>query len=290
MKISLIIVAYKSADVLLKCMDSFKENNDLGNDIEVIIVDNSPEENRVLAEIKRSNLKEFVYIPAENNGFGAGNNIGAKKAKGEILAFINPDIIFIEPIFKNVYREFQQNSNLMILGGKLLHNDLTPTFSFYFDYKYSYIKKWTLKMWNCINKFDSKNMYIAGADIFIRRDAFFKAGMFDENIFMYYEEPDLTRRIMKTFANYTIKFSPHIRMIHLEKMSTPKTTNSIKYEIDSLIYYGKKYNLNYTKKINFEYKYLKIKYFIYKMLKSNKSLYIYKNIEYIKEKYSRFLI
>ena len=79
----------------------------------------------------------------------------------------------------------------MLMGGKLLFEDLKPGFSFYFDYKPSIIKKWSLKLWNRKDRYDEKNMYIAGADLFVRRDAFCEAGKFDENIFMYYEEPDL---------------------------------------------------------------------------------------------------
>ena len=133
-KISVIIVAYKSANILKRCLDSIAKYNDLGDELEVIVVDNSPEGFRVQSEIEKSNYKNFKYIAADNKGFGAGNNIGAKVAGGEILAFLNPDIILIEPIFKGIYQEFLQDSKVEMLGVKLLYEDMKIGFSFYYDY------------------------------------------------------------------------------------------------------------------------------------------------------------
>ena len=55
-------------------------------------------------------------------------------------------------------------------------------------------------------------------------------------------------------------------MIHLEKKSTPNTLNSVKYEFDSAIYYGKKYKLNYKRKVEFEIWYYKLKFIFYSLI------------------------
>lgn len=116
MKVSVIIVAFKSSDILIRCLDSIGKFNDLGEELEVIIVDNSPEDSRVENAIKVSAFQSYKYYAANNNGFGAGNNIGAARAKGEILAFINPDIILIEPIFGKIYECFAHDQRLCLLG------------------------------------------------------------------------------------------------------------------------------------------------------------------------------
>lgn len=269
MKISVITVAYKSADILEKSIRSIFQYNDIGDDLEYILVDNSPIEDRVNKRLSKEILDQIIYIPADNKGFGAGNNKGAAVAKGEILAFINPDIILIEPIFKSICHEFDINENMAMMGCKLLYEDLASGFSFYFDYKYSVLKKWTLKLWNKLNYFDSNSMYLSGADMFIRKSVFQKCGRFDENIFMYYEEPDITRRIKKS-CNGDVLFNKSIKMIHLEKKSTPNTLNSVKYEFDSAIYYGKKYKLNYKRKVEFEIWYYKLKFIFYSLINSSK--------------------
>ena len=280
MKISVITVAYKSPDILQKSIDSFFKYNDLGSEIEYILVDNSPEDERVSQKLSEETLQKIIYIPTDNNGFGAGNNIGVSVAKGEIIAFINPDIIFIEPIFSKVYNKFRENNQLGMMGGKLLYDDLSSGFSYYYDYQYSFVKKWTIKLCNRINYFNPKKMYISGANIFIRKDLFVLSGLFDENIFMYYEEPDLTRRLNK-LGDYVIEYDKKIKMIHLERKSTPNGINSVKYEFESALYYGKKYNLNYNKKIIFEYHYLLLKMSIYKYLNKEKYESLKLSCEYL---------
>ena len=132
-------------------------------------------------------------------------------------------------------------------------------------------------------------MYIAGADLFVRRDAFCEAGKFDENIFMYYEEPDLIRRLRKVQKDCKIVYEPGIRMIHLEKKSTPMSMNMIGHEMDSCIYYGKKYGLDYKKKIRFEYRYYKLKRMVYKVLKNQKAERMNEIIQYLNENYIKIL-
>ncbi len=268
MKISVIIVAYINSEVLVKCLKSIEKYNDIGECLEIIIVDNSPAEKRVEKAIIENGCKFTKYIPADNKGFGAGNNIGASHATGNILAFLNPDIILIQPIFSKVQKHFESNTNLALLGGKLLYEDLSSAFSFYYDYKIGLIYKWSLKLWNKLNIFNHRSMFISGANLFIRSEIFEEAGKFDENIFMYYEETDLTRRIRKS-SKQEIKFDKNLKMIHLERKGSPISPKMVDYEISSSIYYGKKYGLDYKKKLKFELQYLNIKIFIYKLI--NKS-------------------
>ena len=53
MKISVIIVAYKSGDILVKCLDSIAKYNDIEDELEVIVVDNSPEDERIERDLSK---------------------------------------------------------------------------------------------------------------------------------------------------------------------------------------------------------------------------------------------
>lgn len=284
MRISVIIVAYINSDVLIKTLKSIEKYNDIGSDLEVIVVDNSPEDKRVNVAITEKNCKFDKYIPADNRGFGAGNNLGASVASGDVLAFLNPDIILIQPIFSLINRRFETDKDLALLGGKLLYENLTPAFSFYYDYKASILSKWMIKLWNKLNHYNSRNMYIAGADLIIRKETFESIGRFDENIFMYYEEPDLVRRI-KRIPSAKIIFDKSIKMIHLERKGSPISPKMVEYEIDSAVYYAQKYGLNYRKRLKFECRYAQLKLLIYKILKKTK----WKELEEIIDVYKRKL-
>ena len=289
MKMSVIIVAYKSGDVLLKCLDSIEMYNDLGSDLEVIIVDNSPEEERVDKVISATKLHDYTYIPANNDGFGAGNNIGARIAQGEVLAFINPDIILIEPVFRGVYEDFQNNDKLALEGVRLLYEDRMPGFSFYYDFNTKLWRNWTIKFWNKVGHFDSKRMFISGANLFVRKEVFCEVGMFDENMFMYYEEPELIRRIKNFNNEYLIAFNPTFNMIHLEKKSTPTSVNMIGHAWESAIYYGKKHGLNYKDKINFEYRYYYFKMLVLGLVNKEKAMKQKELVVYLKKEFGEHL-
>ena len=222
MKISLVIVAYKNGNILLDCLNSIEKYNDLKDELEVIVVDNSPINERVESFVRQSNMQNIQYIPSDNKGFGAGNNVGAKVSQGEVIGFINPDIVLIEPIFKQIYSDFKKNSNVAIEVIRLLKKDLSPV------------------------------------------------GMFDENIFMFFEESDLTSRIKNKYPHAEVKFNKGLKMIHLEGGCTDASKERIKMSWDSMIYYGKKNHLNYKKKVCFEYGYYKFKKCIFSLISQSK--------------------
>ncbi|MGN0384182.1 MAG: glycosyltransferase [Eubacterium sp.] len=263
--LSLVIVAYENWKIVQDELDSLVKYNDLGNKLEVIVVDNSSEDKRIGKYIKEDWPFDYTYVLSENKGFGYGNNRGVELARGRIIGFVNPDILYIEPIFKKMVDFFDDPSVIMV-GNRLLNADRKWTFSFYNDYRYSPLDKNLLKFYNKRGIYKEKKMYIAGCNMFVRKEDFIKAGMFDENIFMYYEEPDLIRRLRANNKDGKVVFSKDTHMIHLQRESTPQSDFAVIQEIKSCIYYGKKYNLNYKGKIKADYRYNKFISRVGKML------------------------
>lgn len=97
MKYSLIIVAYKAADALGRCLDSLEKNPpaDSQHEAEIVIVDNSPEAvdipNRLLHALLIRYVRVIIVRDGINRGFAEGCNEGARHANGQSLVFINPD-------------------------------------------------------------------------------------------------------------------------------------------------------------------------------------------------------
>src|SRR5437868_6996195 len=100
MKLSLVTLNYKKPQLIIGCISSLykihKEEFEKNN-FEVIIVDNSSQDNSV--EIIGNHIKKFkyknIYVIAnkKNEGFGAGNNVGAKNAQGFYICFLNNDTV-----------------------------------------------------------------------------------------------------------------------------------------------------------------------------------------------------
>lgn len=251
MKLSVIIVSYENCEILRDCIESIKKFNDLKDDTEIIISDNSITNN--VYEMVKKDYPDVQIIKNNNIGFGPANNRAVDISSGEYLLFLNPDTILLEPIFQFTVDKFEQQSNLALFGIKLLNINGTANNSFFaMD---NYTLSWTLLM-KVFSKFDiylDGKMYIAGADLFVRKSAFEAAGRFDENIFMYYEEPDLIKRIKNLPYDYITDFFPEKKMIHLEGATENKDVPSIvrkaERSIETYKYYCKKWNISFYENV-----------------------------------------
>lgn len=283
MKLSLIIVAYKKPDILDECLSSIDKYNNLDKDLEVIVVDNSPKEERVSNVVEKYGYR---YIPSENKGFGYGNNRGAEVATGEYLGFVNPDIIFIEPVFKRIVDALEKEE-VGILGCKLLNRDLKSNVSFNYVYPTSVFAFIKSHFYNKHDIFKRKKMYTSGADLFISKKLFDSLGGFDEHYFMYYEENDLKERMKISYPSKLWSYDKNIKMIHLEGQMTVRNRKQKLIELESLSYFSRKYNYDLKKKMKFDIRYLSLKSLLFGTLNKERGK-VYKNdLDVIKEEFSK---
>ena len=174
-----------------------------------------------------------------------------------------------------------KDNNLGLFGVKLVDRQLKRNMSFYLMDKYGFICSQIIKVCNRLDLYIDGKMFISGADMFIRKDVFIKIGMFDENIFMYYEEPDLIRRIK--LINKKTKYFKYKKIIHLEGKTSEKKETSIIRRLKSAHYYSLKNNLNFHKQLNCELRYNYFKLIIYKIFRSKKAKICLSDIRIIKQ-------
>lgn len=264
MELSVIIVSYKDIQILRDCLNSIKEYNDIGDELEVIVSDNSPD--TILYETIKKEYEWVKIIKNENKGFGAGNNRGYEISTGKYLLFLNPDTVLVEPIFKFTIKQFEKDENLALFGVQLLRKDLKKTASYLNIDRYGIFATLTIKFYRKINKFKDGKMFISGADLFVRREAFEQAGKFDEGIFMYKEESDLIKRI-KLYATATkTAFFKAKKIVHIQGGTEEKTEGSLRTLarlLETELYYSKKWELNPKKVLKQKRRYQKFKKFIY---------------------------
>ena len=87
--LSIIIVTYKSEDVIHDCIKS------IPSDVNILIVDNSGEkEFKQKIENKYSNVS--CILSSKNLGMGSGNNLGLRSVKSDYAIILNPDVILEE--------------------------------------------------------------------------------------------------------------------------------------------------------------------------------------------------
>src|SRR5882724_13326649 len=88
--VSFIIVHYHVKEELFACIESILISKSKTT-FEIIVVDN--DEEKTIASELHNRFPKVIYVANENKGFGQGNNIGSKKAKGKYRFFLNPDTI-----------------------------------------------------------------------------------------------------------------------------------------------------------------------------------------------------
>jgi GT2 family glycosyltransferase len=89
--VSVVIVTYNAGPALLRCLDSLEQG---GAAQEVIVVNNGDVAPELDAAAERPSVQ--VVAPGQNLGFAAGCNLGASRARGDVLLFLNPDTVVEE--------------------------------------------------------------------------------------------------------------------------------------------------------------------------------------------------
>lgn len=243
-KLSVIIVTYNSENDIFDCLSSVFKYNDIGEALEVIVVDNNSRDYQQMRQSLLELYGERIQIISNktNGGYGQGNNVGIKVSMAPYFIIMNPDVRLFMPIFDATVKCLSQN-NVVMCGFKSMENCCEPNRSFYYVhtmnalYQVLYGKK-LLK-----DDFDQKRMFLSGACFAMNKDFFMKIGMFDENIFMYGEENDIHYRLHKMFPSCIIKYDKALKYIHPAKGRKP-SDSSLRQMWLSRLYFFKKNNLS----------------------------------------------
>lgn len=279
-KISVIIVAYKNQNLVEDCLASIYEFNDIGDSLEIIVVDNSPDNQKLDYSLK-SKFQDINLIKNENFGFGQGNNVGVKQSKGKYLFFLNPDTMLIEPIFSYAYNRLEENSSIAMLGFQLVDINRKKNYSFFPMSSIGVFGTIIYKTMAFLGLYLDRFMFISGANMFMPKNIFYEIGMFDENIFMYGEEQDLTHRIHN--ISKKTSFCRSKKIIHLEGGTTENAEVALRRRIDSIEYYCEKYNKDFKSRLNKEIKISTHKLYLAKILKHPNSAKFISTIKVMSE-------
>ncbi|MCB0722824.1 MAG: glycosyltransferase [Ignavibacteriae bacterium] len=237
--VSIVIVNYNVKDLVDNCISSIYKANTENHSLEVFLVDNNSIDGS--AQFIREKYSGVEVIENEENvGFSKANNVALRKASGKYILILNPDTILEEGTYSRMIRFCEENpdagavtSKLILANGQLDSackrsfptpsvaiprmlglSKLFPNSRLFGRYNLTYLDE------NKTHVVDA----ICGAFMFIPKTALDKAGLFDEDYFMYGEDLDLCFRITK--SGYRIYYYPDVTTIHLKGSSTQKTNIS----------------------------------------------------------------
>lgn len=101
-KISVIIPVYNEESVIKNCLESLSHQS-IASETELILVDDgSTDKTKEIIEKQKEVQKNISFLIQNHLGPGAARNLGAVKAKGEILVFVDADMEFDKDFLKDL--------------------------------------------------------------------------------------------------------------------------------------------------------------------------------------------
>jgi GT2 family glycosyltransferase len=252
--VSVVILNYKMKGLLKNCVKSIYANTRY-LDYEIIVVDNGSEDG--VEEMVKKRFPKVKFIQNEKNlGYGKGNNVGIREAKGEYVAIVNPDTSFKENSLKKMYDFMENHKDIGIVTPQLVNPDGTiqhtrcrfPGFLMPV-YRRTPLKRLTfinkkIKKYLTLDKDYLKTMktdWIFGAILFARKKSMDDVGLFDERFFLGFEDTDLCRRFWK--KNYQVWYYPKTKVVHYPHRFSSKIffSKALREHIFSWLKYFKKH-------------------------------------------------
>jgi GT2 family glycosyltransferase len=215
------------------------------------VIDNSPTD--ALKVLKRDSKTEYIFCN-KNLGFGKAHNIAMHKAIGESKyhLVLNPDIYFDKDVLETIFAFMEANKHVGQIMPKICYPDgeiqrlckLLPApadlflrrFFPWFPGADERNKKYELRE-SGYNKI-MNIPYLSGCFMFFRTAVLKEVGLFDERIFMYIEDTDITRRIHQ---KYQTLFFPSITVYHHYAKGSYKNFKLMLYNIHGAVMYFNKW-------------------------------------------------
>ena len=220
--ITLSIVTYNNEDIIEKTIESLVSHLENKLSYVLYVIDNNSKDDTV-KKMKSCNGNIVLIQNNKNLGFGAGHNIVLDKIDSKYHIIINPDITIINDVISDMYEYMENNKEIGLLTPLVKHPDgriqylckRNPTVTDLFIrlvFPNSFKKRqdyFTMKETGYNKPFEVE--YSTGCFMFFRTEIFKQVKGFDEHIFLYLEDADITRRVNQ--ISKTI-FYPYNYVIH----------------------------------------------------------------------------
>jgi GT2 family glycosyltransferase len=222
--VDIVIVNWNSGNWLRNALASIDQ---FGKDIvgTTIVVDNGSTDDSAGAADDRLGVK--LVRTGQNLGFGRACNLGATSATATYLLFLNPDAALVEGGLQAAV-DFMESDAAQKVGAcgvrmigesGIVQRDCGrfPSARSFVGYSFGIAKLFPamfpqVKMNDFDHLTDRRVDHVIGAFYMVLRSVFEEIGGFDERFFVYYEDLDLSRRIIN--AGWTIQYVSHAAAFH----------------------------------------------------------------------------
>lgn len=201
--VSVIIPAYNAGQYLDRCISAISASS--YSNYEIIVVDDSSTDNS--ADIARMKNVKLFQLPRQS-GPAAARNLGAQKAQGDILFFVDSDVIVQQSTVERVVADLQEHPEIAALFGS--YDDTPAEKNFLSQYKNLYH--------HFVHQQSSNNAvtFWAGCGA-IRREVFQKACGFDHTRYTRPSIEDIELGCRMSRMGYKILLDKELQVKHLKQ-------------------------------------------------------------------------
>lgn len=234
MEISIIINNYKTRGLLKQCLKGiYLYPPKVG--FEVIVVDNNSGDGS--AEMVKEKFPQVKLIEAKANlGHHRGNNLGIRNSSGKYILILNTDIAILDHSIDRIYDFMEANPEAALVGPKLKNPDGSIQMScLRFPGKFVPIYRRTLlgRLPFARREIDSYLMtdfdhsqtiavdWILGAFAMVRRSAIDRAGLMDEDLFLYFGDVAWCKKFRQ--LGYKVYYFVDADIVHYHKRESAQS-------------------------------------------------------------------
>lgn len=230
MKLCVIILNYRRADLAIECLRSLDTELSGRADRCAVCIDNASGDgsaDAIEAEIARRGWGEWVRLIRSpvNTGFAGGNNIGLGAVRAENYLLLNSDTRMLPGSISMLLEELERRPQVGAIGPRLEHPDGEAQISC-FRYRTPISEMLEaastgaldrlldrFRVWTRVFDEPVEPQWMSFACIMIRRTVIEQVGVLDDGYFMYFEDIDYSRRMRK--AGWRLLHYPAARAVHL---------------------------------------------------------------------------
>lgn len=234
-QLSIVIVAWNVADLVLQCLDSI-ERTASGLSHEIILVDNASSDD-VVVRVQARYPAVRIIRNEQNVGFPRANNQALPFVRGKYLLYLNPDTQVRENTLVHCVNVFERDPRVGVVGCRLEFPDGTLQYEcarktfrlqhlvaemFWFHVLFPRNRWFGDHRMSWWDHRDSREVEaVSGAFLMVRADLARKVGGLPEDIFMYHEDLSFCLRVRR--LGYGIHYAGGVVTTHYAGQSSQRS-------------------------------------------------------------------
>jgi GT2 family glycosyltransferase len=217
--VTVVVVTYDALPWVERCLESVASAS-------TIVVDNGSTDGTV--ELVRERFPDVRLVESENNGLGAGWNVGIRETESRYVLLMNSDAWVVGDALQRLATFADRRPEAAVIAPRLLNEDGSlqrsvrgfPTL-WRLATEYFFLRKLAPKS-ELLNSFYGGGFdhdevreaeFVMGACMLVRRSAIDQVGLLDEDFFLFSEETDWCFRFRQ--RGWQVLFFPGAECVHV---------------------------------------------------------------------------